>query len=48
MNQIQAALQKAQEGHEEIAEMAKASIAFLNELNGDETGTQSLEPDQFE
>lgn len=28
-------LQKAEEGHEEIAEMVKASVSFLNEFNGD-------------
>lgn len=47
MHQIQLGLQKAEEGHEEIAEMVKASVSFLNELNGDSTVSQPSEQQQF-
>lgn len=40
MSGIQLGLKKAEEGHEEIAEMVKASVAFLNELNGEQVGAQ--------
>lgn len=35
MSGIQLGLKKAEEGYEEIAEMVKALVAFLNELNGE-------------
>lgn len=47
MSGVQLGLKKAEEGHEEISEMVKASVAFLNELNGEQAGEQSGEPDLF-
>ena len=48
MGGVQLGLKKAEEGHGEIAEMVKASVAFLNELNGEQPGVQSEEPDLFQ
>jgi hypothetical protein len=47
MSQVQTGLQKAEKAHEDIAEMVKASVSFLNELNGDDTVNQPPDPEQF-
>ena len=47
MGGVQLGLKKAEDGHEEIAEMVKASVAFLNELNGEQAGAQPGEPELF-
>lgn len=47
MSGIQMGLKKVEEGHKEIAEIVKVSVAFLTELNSEQVGVQQAERDLF-
>ena len=43
LSEVQIGLKTAEEGHEEISEMVKASLSFLDDLNADQSiGEQPL------